>query len=634
MTNRLMNKAGARKTQAQRLRAQRARTELAELREKETLARLRNGAARNLLSLHGSFEGGRSTRLRRRETRLAADSAHRDYASLDELWRNTEALLRNKTLARGMVSRLIDLVVGDGFALQVETDDDGWNGAAEACFNAWAERLDGTGADAQGLSTLDEMMADCVWAACAHGDRLILKLESGSLQAVEAPRIVNPGRRGNTDTLKNGVELDAVGRPLRFHIAPWDAHGTSVDASRTEARPADRAVFFQNPWQRKSVRGEPQLAASIARHDDLEEYELAVRAAARMAACYGIARYIENPAAFQNSLIGEAVAGEGGITGTEQREVEYAPGMEINLRPGEKIEQLRPEQPHVAYEQFVFCQAMMLGVDVGMPLFLSMLDARSVNLSSARALLNIVYRFFHRGQWALNVRGYREAYRHCIGGAIRRGELPFRADWERHSFIAPPAPMMDAKVEIEAGKLAIDARMKSPSRVAMELFGINFKRESARAAEDLKLLEKLGIPQVGLPGATPAGSARGEERPNKPEDEKPEGDGATEPEAGEKKPENSAAPKPAAPKPGTPKAADGAGGYLVGDKTLAADLTKGVAAKTVPADSAKAILTAMVKLSPEDAGAIIDPADSFEAPEAGGAGGTQSPGGADQGLPE
>jgi lambda family phage portal protein len=572
-------------------------------------------------SLAGSYEGAKRTRLKRGGwgNVVASGDAHRDYATLEDVWKGTEELQRNKPLVRGNIQRLKDMVVSDGFSVQADTGDDAVNELYEEYFNEFADRLDGTGADVSGLSTLDEMAADCVSAGCVHGDRLILMLESGSLQVVEAPRIVNPGRRRDTKTLRSGVEINGVGLPVAYHIADWNEQGTYIDAKSTARRDAKYALHFRNPLQNATLRGEPQLVSSLQRHEDLEEYELAVRAAARMAACYGLVTYTDRPADFQAMLTGETEDGEGGIAGSQQKEVEWAPGMVAHLRPGDKAEQINPNQPGTNFQDFVFVQVMMMGVDVAMPLFLSLLDGRQVNLASMRSLLAICFRNYFRWQRALELRLYRPVYRFRIAYGIRKGDIPFTEKWARHSWSPPPPPMMDAAAEIKAGRDAIDARMKAPRRVVRELFGLDFKREMKAMAEDLKALEKNGIAMVGVPGANagggggggPGGSAPGAENQTDPETGEPKKPAEGDESAGGGGDKSGAKPGKAA---GAGTKAEGVTPFLIGDKTGAIDLATKVAGKVLPAESAKAVLEEMVGLSTEQSARIIDPAASHQQP--------------------
>ena len=69
-------------------------------------------------------------------------------------------------------------------------------------------------------------------------------------------------------------------------------------------------------------------------------------------------------------------------------------------------------------------------------------------------------------------------------------------------------------------------------------------------------------------------------------------------------------------KPAKPSKAEGRTDFLVGDKTLAADLAKSVAGKTMRAESAKAVLASMVGVSDQEAGAMIDPAVKHVNPKA------------------
>lgn len=491
----------------------------------------RSGSAPTQWASAGSYRGASTTRLRKAGATPRSGDAHRDRSSRLKLGGGAEDLLRNHPLARAIVQRRIDLVVGDGFTLQVRTDDEAWNREVEERFNAWADNQQERGADVRGLLSLDEMAANAVWAGCVHGDIAFLKLDTGQLQAIEAPRIVNPGRVQDSTRFRGGVEVDEFGRPVALHASEWSESGQVITPG-TRRIPWEFVCFYCNPQQVRSdaTRGEPQLAASLQRYEDLDEYDLAVRAAARMAACFGLVIRSNTPGPLAGNLIGESVAGEGDVSGSTQREIEFAPGMVPMLRPGEDVTQINPSQPGAGYTDFVFSQVMMVGADLAMPLFLSMLDGRQVNLASMRALLQIVYRSFFREQRCLELRLYRPVYRFIVSRWIREGSLrlptrkagseltgdPLR-DWERHSWSPPPPPMMDAKAEIEAADAAFNARLKSKSRIAGELFGLDWNSEIRQIAAESKLMTEAGVAPVNKPGAA-TGDARGNAPPRSEDD--------------------------------------------------------------------------------------------------------------------
>lgn len=489
-----------------------------------------------MLSL-GGYENATATRLRPGSSTVRGGSAdsHRDEHTRDSLRRSCQQLDRNNVLARGLVQRLIDMTVGDGFVLRVQTEDTEWNTRAEALFNDWAQNrgdfADGNGIDIRGRSTIDDFAAEAVRCACVDGDLGGIKTIDGQIQMVEAERIRNEkgmgldGRTPRGTLMIGGVEMDGAGRPLQYHIASWSgAMGAFVDFT-TQAVPAAAFIFLANPIRTitGSTRGEPQLQASLARFEHLDGFDEAVRVAARIQAILSAFIVVERPDMHQEVFPGTIETQQNEDDEDQETKVdELEPGMLNRLRPGESIQTVASTQPGPDYESFVLMQVVQICADLGLPLPLALLDGRQVNLSSIRSVLQFAWRNFERWQEWLRCRWYSNVYRWRVAMFIRDGLLPMPSGekpWDAHAWLSPPPPVMDPKVEVEAARALVDGCFESRSGVMQRVWGREFTSVLAELAEEQKAFDKAGVKPSAAPGAAPTETAS-----SKPDDK--EGDEA------------------------------------------------------------------------------------------------------------
>jgi lambda family phage portal protein len=578
------------------------------------------------MSLAGGFASARNDgRLRagRPSGGIGAAGAawsHRDSWSLASMRRYCQEAYRDNPRAVAVVRGAVNLILRDGFTTNATTEEPEWNKKADALFARWAE--DKSACDLEGARNLDGYAAGVLAACFTDGDQFVNLVDEGAgkLQTVEAERVKNPSGKwdgiaekdGKKTRMVGGVESDGEGRPRGIHVSDWMSTG---GVTKTQTRFLEHGTYLhcRNPGDivAGAVRTVPQLQSVVKLLEDLESTEEAVRTSIWVQACLTVFITLNDPAAGQANAFDTAEESETGTSGnTVTRRTEaLAPGMINRLNTNEGIHAITPSQPGSNYQTYLAAQHVIVGAAIGVPECVAFLDGKQLNLSTIRSVIQLAWREMERWQTALANDLYRPVRKWWTARAIARGELPARDDWDSMDVAGPPAPVMDPKTEYEAAKLAIDNRLTSRPREIARIFGHDAEAVDREQAESEERLKTLGIPVVGLPGAVMPGATAAPEG-EKPEGEENNGEGGEQP-APEQQDNNNA------PKPGAPKAAkpvDGAnGGYLVGDKTAAIDLAKSVAAKKLPADSAKAVLTTMVGLDDAAAGSIIDPASSFEA---------------------
>lgn len=465
----------------------------------------------------GDYNSAKKTRFNPDANRQGGSAdVHRDFQTRDNQRKSCQSLDRNNVLARGLVQRLIDMIVGDGFSLKATTEDPAWNQKAQELFGHWAgtnyraEYQDVPTIDIRGRGSIDDMAAEIIRCACVDGDVGYIKTNSGQVQGIESERIRNPSGVGIDGLTKagtmivGGVEMDGAGRPLQYHIAAWQS-SLSFTTQATQSVAAEHFLFLSNPLRNitGATRGEPQLQACVSRFEHLEGFDEAVRVAARVQAILSAFIVVQRPLDHQGAFPGTTQTVKN-LDGDDEevKQDELEPGMLNRLQPGESIETVSATQPGPDYQTFVLMQMVQICGDLGLPLPLATLDARLANLSSMRCVLQLAWRNFERWQEWLRCKWYAEVYRWRVAMFIREGLLPFREDWSKHEWLTPPQPVLDPKLEVEANRAMVDAGFASPSRVMQKSWGIDSATEFPRIGQDRKDQKKHNAEPVAAPGAT------------------------------------------------------------------------------------------------------------------------------------
>lgn len=498
-----------------------------------------------VMALNGGYETAEPSRLRpdRIHARGGSADSHLGGYTLDRLRRQCEDLDRNSGVARSLVQRQQDVVVADGFSLLCKTESEEWNKAAEWLFNRCAGE-DEEGAappklvrkvdlahpelsplDIRGDMCLAEIACEVLRAWNYAGDigvlRTVSENKGGQVQLIEGARIRNPGRGfdvglagepggGGNGAIVGGVEMDSAGRPLRYHVAVWDQRGADAGMA-ARAVSAEHMSLLKNPLRKITglSRGEPTLQAAVRRLEHLEAMDETVIVSMRLQASITAYIQLENPGEAALLAPGEERTREDGTT---EKIEEWEPGSVKRLGLNERVVFPTPAQPATTHESYILMQILLIGAEMGLPLPISLLDARQVNLSTIRCVNQVALKRLERLQKSLKRELYIPLYLFKVARFIEAGLLPRRPDWMAHEWITPPPPVMDPVVELNEARGLVDARFKSKQRVLREKYGVNSDTEDARIALEQKRNEEMGIEPVGTPGASGPAVRRGDDK--------------------------------------------------------------------------------------------------------------------------
>ncbi len=228
-----------------------------------------------------------------------------------------------------------------------------------------------------------------------------------NLLLIDPKRLKNPRGTPDTDPLmRNGIEMNAAGVPIAAHVLRRhpDDPAPGLDALETTRIPfrgetgTPKLIHVVNPRYIEQSRGFSRLAEAMLPAKMLERYDRAEINAALLNAI--LAFFIESPGTPDE--VAEAIAPSGNETGNsfaayvdyrEQNPVRaIGDAMLRQLFPGEKVHAVQPTHPNSNYPEFQKTQLAKIAVAQGMSYAQISGNWADINYSSARAMLNEVWR--------------------------------------------------------------------------------------------------------------------------------------------------------------------------------------------------------------------------------------------------
>lgn len=386
------------------------------------------------------------------------------------------SLVENNTLASSILERAVENVIGEGFTLQMQTEDSGWNKRAETLLNAYFPISDFHG---RSWVEYQKLLCRCYMRDGDVGEMLLKK---GQTAIVEGDYISSPYDRP-TAFLHDGVELDEFGRKVQF----WVMSYVDLKTRTWTGVKAKDFVFLANMKRAVQYRGETFYAQSFELFDRHEGIWESVAMAMEIAASIIVAN-LKSP----NAKIAGLSAARGG-TDTSFKETRVKKGMIQALELNENIQQMKNEQPGGDFSPNLKLLIREIGLSFGMPLEYCLMDWSAVSGNTAKAVMLGAQRSFQAIQKYLIDTSYTRKTRWRISKLIKEGLLEDRPDAFAHEWHAPPFPLLNRLDELKAMGMAIDLGVSTEDLENKRLGQQGAKLRVARAQE---LIEKRakGIP--------------------------------------------------------------------------------------------------------------------------------------------
>ena len=396
---------------------------------------------------------------------------------------------RQSGLFSGILNRALDNIFGANFDFIPTTGDIELNKTVKAYIT---ERMKPANCDAAGLKDFAEMAKTSLRGVWNDGDSLLAKRPNGTLLAFEADQIETPHTKYDATQARMvlGVELDE----FNGHAAYWvkqrqtrSDYGTVSMTAESKRIAAANAIVPAYRTRHNQTRGVPFLAAILGRFDRTNNYLDYESVAAELNAMLGwkITKQTleDQPAGSEDN---------DDVDSTYDKVQKMEPGLIFDLLEGEDIDMIGSQRPGTNFESYIIMSLRIIGVGIGMPLELVLLDFSKTSYSSARASLGEARRMFRVWQRFSGQTICMPWYSWQITRGIATGELPAaegiyksRVQWAAWEYIDPLK-------EANGNRVALANRTKSISQCIRETGG-EPDEVYDEIASDAKKLATLGI---------------------------------------------------------------------------------------------------------------------------------------------
>ena len=459
----------------------------------------------------------RSTKFRPRRPGIPATGAAADYhyrSEGDYLWMAelAEELYRNDVVLGSITDRAVINTVQDGFTFQPNTGDDKLD---DRLLERWVEDSQNPKAcDASGQFVFAEMERMVLRGMLVAGDIFGLPLQDGTVQLIESHRCRQPTRSKQVkENIVHGIELGPLRQRLGYwftkdQIDPFDTVLKSnlqrFEAFNDEGLPlVFHSYFPKRPTQTRGITAYAPIFDYAGMHDDVQFAQLIKQQQSSLIFLLRQRGVDFDPALYGSTMqVGTDVADDG-----ETRQlVGVGPATELTGLKGETLSGWTPNIPNAEFFPHTKMILTFVGINLGMPLVMSMMDASETNFSGYRGAVDQARMIFRSNQqqlirnWhnpfiAFKLR-YWAAEDPSLSRAIttgRRGRSRVRFD--KFEWRGPEWPYIDPTKDATADLITESNMLTSPRRRCAR-YGAQHKDIASETIADRAFVIDLALAQA------------------------------------------------------------------------------------------------------------------------------------------
>jgi len=464
----------------------------------------------------------------------------------DRIVSRVRDLVRNDGWASGAVTRVLDNAIGANFrpifkpdymALAAHTGIKGFDHvwaeeygqALEAAWRTWANDM-GRFCDTQRNLTLSQIMRLAFRHKIIDGDALAMvhwlpdRVQPGraryatTIQVIDPDRLSNPQNTLDQNSMRGGVEVDAYGAAIAYHIrkahqGDYFSAAKSVTWDRIEKETSwGRPIIvhdFDHDRAAQHRGGAGIFAPVVQRLKMLIKYDGAELDASIINAIFGA--YIESP--YDPAMV-ESAIGEGNkeVIGAYQDErTDFHKDQKIKLGgarmpilfPGEKINAVTAARPNSNFKDFENAVLRNFAAGTGLSTQQVSNDWSDVNYSSARGAMLEAWKTLsrRRNDFAMGfgqpiVCAFTEESMDIDNLPLPTGApefSEFRAAYARVKWMGPGKGIIDPVKERQGAILGMDAALSTLEDEAADLGGVDWRETVAQRAIEIARFKELGI---------------------------------------------------------------------------------------------------------------------------------------------
>ncbi len=426
-----------------------------------------------------------------------------DRYNRDVIRARARDLERNSDIAQSVIRAYRRNVIGKGFTLQAKTPKPEINKQLEALWKQWCKAVN---CDVTGTQNFNQMCRMSIDRIKVDGGILFIKRYTNEgivpfqLQAIEVDELdttqTAPKKVGNK--VVGGIEYNGYNKAIGYYIKQYDIEGYQIkDAVYV---PAKDVIFIFTKHRPSQVREISDLAPTISRIRDINEFVTAVSVKERIAACLAvfIKKALPNGNAFGRNTVTMGADGKVDYTGKS-----LTPGMIKEMGPGDEIQVVDPKSAANDATGFLKLQYGLIGAGQGLSYEATSRDMSQTNYASARQG-NIEDECTYAEEVELlQERFMAEVYETFVISCYLAGAVNMPGFWDKkaeylaHEWVAAPKKWIDPAKESTANMVALKTGQKTFKQIAAEN-GKDWKAQIDDMAEVLEYGKERGIEMGGV----------------------------------------------------------------------------------------------------------------------------------------
>lgn len=379
------------------------------------------------------------------ENGLTYSSGSGDYHLQNDrntLINQSRDFMRNNSIYKGMIERAVSYIVGTGFGLQVRTGDKDTDTLIEKAWKDYWKRP-----EIRGMLSGRKVEKMICRELLVCGDVGVVKIDGGKIQLVESEQITG---YGTNSRIIDGIDVDQYGRPVGYKVYPYGRG--YLNKSKGQTYTPENFLFIADPDRPSLTRGVPPLQSAFPNFHRLDDVCNSEAVAWQLLSKIAVAVTREKGAeqGFLESTDDTNQTAAEKDSSLADRVTDIGVGLIFHGEPGDEVKGIDRNIPGSNFENSVRIFLRLIGLPLGLPLEITLLDWTKSNYSQSRAVLEQAYQTFI---------GFQEIIEDCflrplfdwrlpeILRVINRQQAKVEHDW-----IKPTFPWIDQLKEAQANE--------------------------------------------------------------------------------------------------------------------------------------------------------------------------------------
>lgn len=425
-----------------------------------------------------------------------------DRMDRDTVRARARDLERNSDMMNAVLSAFKRNVYGSGFTLQARTANEGLNKEIEKAWQIWCKKEN---CDITGRQSFNQLMRMAVKRKKVDGGLLFLKVYTRDglipfkIQAIEVDDLdtgrTQPHHEGSDYRVIGGIEYNKYSKPVGYWFKQPSIDGYSYNDSIYY--PAKYVIYYLTLNRPTQVREMSDMAPTITRVRDSNEFMNAVSVKERIAACLSV--FIKK----QTSVPGYAA----GRNNANENRQSYdgktlSPGMIKELNAGDDIQVVNPTGHATDAAQLIKLFQRLIGSGQGLSYEATSRDMSETNYASARqGMIEDGETYAEEVELLMELMD--EIYETFLISGVLCGLFKIPGFWDNkyeylaHGWIKAPKPWIDPSKEATANKIALETGQKTYKEICAEN-GRDWRSQIDDTVEVLTYAKAKGLEMGGV----------------------------------------------------------------------------------------------------------------------------------------